>query len=143
MSSRAAIADPGESLKKVRTTCWSAERLASSGFAAGKVDVARAVVLAAQQAALDHDLEQLPHARRARRVRQLRADFFDRGALTAMQDFHDLAFAAGQMDVALVFSRGLRWAANFFAHSEYIRLTEGCQVVPRERRLRTLPPNLR
>ena len=36
MSSSAAIADPVESSKKVRTSCLSADRLASSGFTAGK-----------------------------------------------------------------------------------------------------------
>src|SRR6185295_1966867 len=36
MSRSAAIAELGEPLKKVRTSCFSADRLASSGFAAGK-----------------------------------------------------------------------------------------------------------
>ena len=36
MSSSAAIADPVELSKKVRTSCRSADRLASSGFTAGK-----------------------------------------------------------------------------------------------------------
>jgi hypothetical protein len=36
MPSSAAAADPGELSKNVRTSCFSAERLASSGVAAGK-----------------------------------------------------------------------------------------------------------
>jgi uncharacterized protein YciI len=32
LSSSAAMAEPGESLKNVRTSCWSADRLASSGL---------------------------------------------------------------------------------------------------------------
>ena len=97
MSSSAAAADPGESSKNVRTSCFSAERLASSGVAAGEVDEARPVVLAAEQAAVDHDLEQLAHAGRARRVGQLGADLFDGRAAAAVEDFHDLRFAAGEV----------------------------------------------
>src|SRR5262245_61820152 len=36
MSRSAAAAEPGELLKKVRTSCFEAERLASAGVAAGK-----------------------------------------------------------------------------------------------------------
>src|SRR5688572_4798710 len=36
MSSSAAIAEPVELSKNVRTSCWSADRLASSGFTAGE-----------------------------------------------------------------------------------------------------------
>ena len=60
-----------------------------------------------QQAALDHDVEQLAHARRARRIGQLRADLFDRRAAAPVEDLHDLAFAAGQIDSGRACAWGL------------------------------------
>jgi len=39
-----------------------------------------------------------------------------------MHDLHDLAFAAGEVDVAWLFHCVSRCWANFFALSEYIRL---------------------
>jgi hypothetical protein len=39
-----------------------------------------------------------------------------------MHDLHDLAFAAGEMEVARVFHGVSTVWANFFAHGEYIRL---------------------
>ena len=121
MSSSAAAADPGESSKNVRTSCFSAERLASSRRRRRGIDEARAVVLAAEQAAVDHDVEQLAHAGRARRVGQLGPDLFDGRASAAVEDFHDLRFAA--REVRRIGSRHgrLRVRAKKFAHSEYIR----------------------
>ena len=63
-----------------------------------KVRIARAVVLAAEEAALDHDVQQLAHAGRAGRVRQLRPDVLDGRALPPVHDRHDLAFAPGEID---------------------------------------------
>ena len=99
MSRSAAMAEPRELSKKVRTSCL--QRGAAGVFGPGgrKVDVARAVVLAGEQAALDHDLEQLAHAGRPRRVRQLRADVLDGRAPAAVEDLHDLTLPAGQVDV--------------------------------------------
>ena len=73
MSSSAAIADPGELSKNVRMICLSADRLAARPRR-GEVDEPRAVVFALEQAALDHDVEQLADARWAGRVGQLGAD---------------------------------------------------------------------
>ena len=50
MSSSAAAADPGELSKNVRTSCVSADRLASSGRRSREVDEPRAVVFAGEQA---------------------------------------------------------------------------------------------
>ena len=96
------MADRGESLKKVRMSCLSADRLALLGPGSGKVDEPRAVVFAAQQAALDHDVQQLAHARRAGGVGQLCADLFHRRPPAAMEDLHDLALTACQVGDGLV-----------------------------------------
>ena len=124
MSSSAAIAEPGESSKNVRTSCLQRRPAGVFRLHRGKVDEARPVVLAREQAAVDHDLEQLAHAGRARRIGQLGADLLDRRAAAAVEDLHDLALAAGEVDgVGLGMRLGLRDVeANIFAYGEYIRL---------------------
>src|SRR5262245_42683525 len=73
---------------------------------AREVDEARAVVLAVQQTAVDHDLEQLADTRGSGGIRELRADLLYRRALTTVEDVHDLAFAAGQVE-ALALRHGV------------------------------------
>ena len=98
MSSSAAIAEPGELLKNVWTSCFRADRLASSGFTAGKYTYRGPSVLPREQAAIDHDVEQFPDAGRTRRVWQLAAHLLDGRAAAAIEDFHDLAFASGEVN---------------------------------------------
>ena len=103
MSSSAAIAEPGELLKNVRTSCFSADRLASSGLTAGKYTKRGPSYSRASRPAVDHDLEQLADARRARRVGQLGPDLLDGRAAAAIENLHDLAFAAGEIDASSSF----------------------------------------
>ena len=95
-----------------------------------EIDEARTVVLAGEQAALDHDLEQLANAGRAGRVGQVGADLLHRRAAAAVQDVHDLALAAGQVDRRDI--GHAEWLfgpwANFFAHGEDIRGTARRQL---------------
>src|SRR4029078_3762350 len=101
----------------------------SAGFLwlrAREIHEPRAIVLAVQQAALDHDLQQLAHARRRRRVGQLRSDLFHRRAMATMHDVHDLALAPGEMNPGGLRHRPM---ANYFAVREYIRHTRSMSRV--------------
>src|SRR5262245_1098553 len=89
-------------------------------FGRREVDEPRAVRFAAKQAALDHDLEQLADARPRRRIGQLGANVFDRGSLAPVDDVHDLAFSACQVDTNGL-GHEFRVMANYFAMGEYIR----------------------
>src|SRR5262249_6039254 len=64
-----------------------------------EIDESRTAVFAVQQAAIDHDVEELADAGRRRCIRQLGADLLHRRPVTTMQDVHDLAFAPGEMGV--------------------------------------------
>src|SRR3954469_2479870 len=68
------------------------------GLGGREVYIARPVVLARQESPVDHDLEQLADARWGRGVGQLCTDLFDRRPPATVEDLHDLALPAGQVD---------------------------------------------
>src|SRR5689334_8728465 len=85
---------------------------------AREVDEPRTVVLAVQQSAVDHDVEELPNTGRRRSIGQLGPNLLNRRPVTTMEDVHDLAFATGEMGAGLFGHGG---TANYFATREYIR----------------------
>ncbi len=87
MSSSAAIAEPGRAVEERAHELLQRRPAGVLGLHRREVHEAGAVVLAREQAAIDHDVEQLAHAGRARRVRQLGADILDRRAAAAVAGF--------------------------------------------------------
>src|SRR5689334_4377091 len=80
-------------------------------FRAREVDESGTVVLAVQESALDHDVEELSNAGRRRGVRQFGPNLLHRRPMTPMQDVHNLAFATGQMGSELF---GHAWHGELF-----------------------------
>src|SRR5262249_11186805 len=75
----------------------------ASGILVGRgreIDETGSVVLPVEQAAFDHDLEQFSNTGWTRRLRKILSDLFDRGPAAPMNDLHDLAFAASEMNAS-------------------------------------------
>ena len=96
-SRSAATASVAEPSKKVRTTCLSADFRARSRLTIGKKDVARTVLLVADVSFLLEQPEHRAHGGVARRIGNVVEHLGGGGASAAIDDVHDLSFAATEL----------------------------------------------